>query len=74
QEIVVELVLTQAINPSESYAAGRCELEGRAQELARKFPSRLKFKCIDRPTDLSYITYPLKEGGGAKYRAMVGIQ
>ncbi|MVT52576.1 DUF4062 domain-containing protein [Bradyrhizobium yuanmingense] len=42
--------------------------------ISRQFPKRLSFRNSSRPSDLSYIIYPLKDQSGATSRAMIGIQ
>lgn len=42
--------------------------------IAKNFPKRLTFYHSRRPSDLSYIIYPLKDLNGVTSRAMIGIQ
>jgi hypothetical protein len=57
-----------------SYERERREHIGAGRTIANRFPKRLIFRHSQRPSDLSYIIYPLGDLKGVTSRAMIGIQ
>jgi hypothetical protein len=75
KNIKVEVALLErTVRSTVKYRNERNAYLAAGRAIERRFKKRLTFKHADRPSDLSYITYPLKDSKGATSRAMMGIQ
>jgi hypothetical protein len=75
KSIRVEVALLErTTSRTTKYESERNEHIKAGRALANKYASRLTFRHSRRPSDLSYIVYPLKDLKGVTSRAMIGIQ
>lgn len=74
KEIKVEVALFMAAAPDAEYSQHRDEALTKIRDIAKAFPNRLSVADSPRPSDISYITYPLGDTDGKTSRAMIGLQ